>query len=59
MDTVFINIFFSLLSLFIFTKSYLYGLYEIRNESNLSGGVTVIAFSFICIVFTNILVWLH
>ena len=59
MNTFFINLFFTFLTLLILGKSYFYGLYEIKNEKNLNGGYFVIVFSFISVLFSNIVVWLE
>ena len=44
-------------SLFILIKTIFYGIYEINSENNKSGGIAVICFSVLVIVFANIIVF--
>ena len=50
---IFIFIF---ISFIILLKAISYGLYEIRNENNKYGGITVICFSILVTIFVNIVV---
>lgn len=45
------------ISLFILIKTIFYGLYEINSENNKSGGIAVICFSILVVVFVNIIVF--
>ena len=45
------------ITIFILIKTIFYGLYEINTENNKSGGIAVICFSVLVIVFTNIIVF--
>ena len=49
---------FTIISTYILFKTIGYGLYEINNENNKSGGNTVIVFSILVTIFTNIIIWL-
>lgn len=44
-------------TIFILIKTISYGLYEIKTENNKSGGIAVICFSVLVVVFTNIIVF--
>ncbi len=50
---------FIFISIFILIKTIFYGFYEINTENNKSGGIAVICFSILAIVFTNIIVFLR
>lgn len=50
---------FIVVTIFILIKTISYGLYEIKNQNNKFGGIAVICFSILVIVFTNILVYLR
>ncbi len=53
------HILFLLFSIYILIESIVYSIYEIKNEKNVFGGICVIAFSIFCIIFCNIVVWMH
>ena len=44
-------------SLFILIKSIFYGIYEFNSENNKSGGIAVICFSVLVVVFVNVIVF--
>lgn len=44
-------------SLFILIKTIFYGVYEINSENNKSGGIAVICFSVLVVIFANIIVF--
>lgn len=50
---------FLLFSIYILIESIIYSIYEIKNEKNIFGGVSVVAFSVFCVIFGNIAVWMH
>lgn len=50
---------FIVVTIFILIKTISYGLYEIKDQNNKFGGIAVICFSILVIVFTNILVYLR
>lgn len=50
---------FVVISIFILVKTIFYGLYEINTENNKSGGISVIVFSVLVVVFTNVVVFLR
>ena len=52
------NLFFLLVTLYIMIKSIFYGIYEINNNSNKSGGVTVIIVSILVVIFSNIMMFI-
>ncbi len=53
------HILFLLFSIYILIESIVYSIYEIKNEKNIFGGASVVAFSVFCIIFSNIAVWMH
>lgn len=53
------HVLFLLFSIYILIESIIYSIYEIKNEKNIFGGVSVIAFSVFCVIFGNIAVWMH
>lgn len=50
---------FLFVSVFVFIKTIFYGIYEIQNEHNKSGGIVVIVFSFLVIIFSNVMMFLN
>lgn len=56
MFNIFHNSIFLLFTLFIGIKSIAYAIYEIKQEHNKSGGITLITFSILTIIFVNIIV---
>lgn len=53
------NFVFIVVSLFILIKTIFYGLYEFNTQNNKSGGIAVICFSILVIIFANIIVFLR
>lgn len=53
------HVLFLLFSIYILIESIVYSIYEIKNEKNIFGGLSVAAFSVFCIIFSNIVVWRH
>lgn len=50
---------FIITTVFILVKTISYGLYEINTENNKSGGIAIIVFSILVIVFTNVMVFIR
>lgn len=50
---------FIFVTIFILIRTIFYGLYEINTENNMSGGIAVICFSVLVIVFANIVVFMR
>ena len=50
------NFIFIFASALILIKAIAYGLYEIKNENNKSGGIAVISFSVLVTIFVNVVV---
>ena len=48
---------FIVVTIFILIKTIFYGLYEIYTENNRSGGIAMICFSVLVVVFANIIVF--
>lgn len=57
MFNIFHNTIFLLFTLFIGVKSIAYSIYEIKKESNKSGGITLITFSILTLIFVNIVIF--
>lgn len=53
------HITFLLFTIYVLVESIVYSIYEIKNEKNKFGGISVITFSVFCVVFSNIVVWMH
>jgi len=47
------------LSIWIFIKTLCYGIYEIKNNSNKPGGITIIIISIISLIFPNIMIYIR
>lgn len=48
---------FIVVSIFILIKTIFYGIYEINSENNKSGGIAIICFSVLVVIFSNIIVF--
>ena len=57
MDTLFYHVLFLLISLYVSLKAIGYGIYEINNFKNKTGGIAVIVFSIVVLIFSNFIVW--
>ena len=53
------HIIFLFFTIYVLIESIYYGLFEIKNKKNKFGGICVISFAFICVLFCNIIVWLN
>jgi hypothetical protein len=51
------DIIFTIASLFILIKAIAYAIYEIKNENNKSGGISVITFSILVTAFVNFIIF--
>ena len=50
------DLLFILISLYVLIKTIYYGLYEIKENDNKTGGIVVISFSVIVFIFFNIVI---
>lgn len=50
---------FIIVTIFILLKTIFYGIYEINTEKNKSGGIAVICFSVLVIVFANVVMFMR
>lgn len=57
MVDIFYHFLFLMFSIFVLLKSIFYALYEIKTENNKPGGVTLICFYIIVIIFANVVVF--
>lgn len=58
MVNIFYHFLFFVFSIFVLLKSIFYALYEIKTQDNKSGGIAVICFTIVVLIFTNIVVFL-
>ena len=58
MVNIFYHFLFFIFSVFVLLKSVFYALYEIKTQDNKTGGVAVIVFTVIVLVFANVVVFL-
>ena len=58
MVNIFYHFLFLIFSVFVLFKSVFYALYEIKTQDNKTGGVAVIVFTVIVLIFTNVVVFL-
>lgn len=54
MSTLIYQLIFIFITIFIFFKTVGYAIYELKEKQNKVGAVTIICFSFLIIVFSNI-----
>ncbi|MFR2534586.1 MAG: hypothetical protein ACLS95_05085 [Clostridia bacterium] len=53
------HILFLLFTIYVLIHTISYGIYEIKEENNKTGGYFVISFTVFTIIFSNIVVWLN
>ena len=58
MVNIFYRFLFLIFSIFVLLKYIFYALYEIKTQDNKSGGIAVICFTIVVLIFTNIVVFL-
>ncbi len=54
MSTIIYQLIFIFITIFIFFKTVGYAIYELKEKQNKVGAITVICFSFLVIVFSNV-----
>ena len=59
MTSVIYKLFFLLLTIWILLKAIGFAIYEIKELDNKTGGVVVICFSGLVIIFANIMMWIR
>lgn len=59
MINILYNLFFLLISFFILFKCIGYAIYEITELNNKAGGITIISFSILVVIFVNIIMWIN
>ena len=52
------DLLFVLISLYVLIKTIYYGIYEIKQNNNKTGGISVIAFSLATFIFTNLVLFI-
>lgn len=53
------DILFLIISIYILLKAIGYGIYEIKEKENKTGGITVITFSIFVVIFSNIMMFMY
>jgi hypothetical protein len=59
LTTIIYHVLFLLISVFICLKTIGYALYEINTLNNKFGGISIITFSVLVVIFANVMVWLN
>ncbi len=59
LTTIIYHVLFLLISVFICLKTIGYALYEINTLNNKLGGISIITFSILVVIFANVMVWLN
>ncbi len=59
MTNIIYNLFFLLISIFILLRAIGYAIYEIKELNNKVGGITIISFSILVVIFANIMMWIN
>ena len=59
MFSIIYHVLFLVISLFILMKTIGYALYEINTIKNKIGGIVVISFSILVVIFSNVIIWMN
>lgn len=59
MNSTIYDIFLAFISIYILIKKISYGIYEIKEKENKTGGITVIVFSTLVVIFANVALLLN
>ena len=59
MTSIIYDLIFLVISIFILLKVIGYAVYEIKELNNKSGGIAVISFSALVVVFANVMMWIR
>ncbi|MCI8470211.1 MAG: hypothetical protein HFJ35_01735 [Clostridia bacterium] len=59
MTNIIYHVLFLIISLYILLRTIGYALYEINTIKNKVGGITIITFSVLVVIFSNIMVWMY
>lgn len=49
---------FALITIYILLKTIGYAIYEIKENKNKTGGIIVVAFSTLVVIFANVMMWI-
>ena len=58
MTSIIYDLIFLVITIFILLKVIGYALYEIKELNNKAGGITIISFSTLVVIFANIMMWI-
>lgn len=59
MSNIVYHVLFLMISLYILLKAIGYALYEINTINNKAGGIVVITFSVLVVIFSNVMIWMY
>ena len=59
MSNIVYHVLFLIISLYILLKTIGYALYEINTIKNKAGGITIITFSLLVVLFSKVMVWMY
>lgn len=59
MTSIIYNLFFLLITIFVLLRTIGFAVYEIKELDNKVGGVVVICFSILVVIFVNIMMWIR
>lgn len=52
------NVIFFIITIYILLRTIAFGLYELKEKNNKTGGICVIAFSSFSVLLSNIIIWI-
>lgn len=59
MTSIIYDLIFLLISIFILLKAIGYAIYEMKELNNKAGGIAIISFSTLVVIFANITIWIN
>ncbi len=59
MLSIIYHLIFLFASIYIFLKLIGYAIYEINTQNNKYGGIAIISFSLVVVIFSNVMVWIN
>lgn len=59
MTSIIYDLIFIVISIFILLKVIGYAMYEIKELNNKVGGITIISFSILVVIFANVMMWIR
>lgn len=59
MTSIIYDLIFLVISIFILLKVIGYAIYEIKELNNKAGGIAIISFSVLVVIFANVMMWIR